>query len=81
VGCRCVCKFCDLYLVGAAMNDPVRYDVAIERKDNTEFTITSFNMPEDAFGKRMVAFLFLRIAEQLDPNLFNKGESDASNGG
>jgi len=52
-----------------------QYDVSIERKNNTEFTITSFDMPEDAFGKRMVALLFMRIAEELDPGLFNKGES------
>jgi hypothetical protein len=63
-------------MAGAAMTESFeQYDVSIERKNNTEFTITSFDMPEDAFGKRMVALLFMRIAEELDPGLFNKGES------
>lgn len=59
----------------------VRYDVAIDRKDNTEFQVVSFNMPEDAFGKRMIAVLFMRIAEQLDPGLFNVETNDASGDG
>ncbi len=50
----------------------VRYDIAIDRKDNTEFQVTSYNMPEDPFGKRMLAIMFMRVAEQLDPALFEK---------
>ena len=58
-----------------------RYEVVIDRKDNTEFQVVSFNMPEDAFGKRMIAILFMRIAEQLDPGLFNRETNNASGDG
>lgn len=44
------------------------YTLNIVRKD-TEFEVQNFEPPEDAFGKRMVALILLRIAENLDPKL------------
>lgn len=47
------------------------YTFNIVRKD-TEFEVQNFEPPEDAFGKRMVALILLRIAENLDPALIGQ---------
>lgn len=47
------------------------YTFNIVRKD-TEFEVKNFEPPEDAFGKRMVALILLRIAENLDPELIKQ---------
>lgn len=50
----------------------VTYTLNIVRSKDTEFEVQNFEPPEDAFGKRSVALLLLRIAENLDPELFKQ---------
>lgn len=47
------------------------YTLNIVRKD-TDFEVQNFEPPEDAFGRRMVALLLLRIAESLDPEFIGQ---------
>ena len=44
------------------------YTIQIERR-SSEFEIIKYIVPEDAYGKSVLSFMLIRLAEQLNPNL------------
>ncbi len=56
------------------------YRLTIKRTDVTEFEASYDNVPQDAFGKKMVALMLFRIVEELDPefaDIVRKGGPNA----
>lgn len=51
------------------MSESVEYQITITRSNNTEFQANYTQLPEDDFGKALVAHMLIRIAEKLNPNL------------
>lgn len=47
------------------------YHIHIQRND-TEFEVLHFKFPEDDYGKATLAFMLIRIAENLNPNLITQ---------
>jgi hypothetical protein len=59
------------------MSEKIEYQIKITRSNNTEFQTTYDRMPEDDFGKALVAHILIRLAENLNPNLI----PESSHGG
>jgi hypothetical protein len=61
------------------MTDPINeeYVLRIVRKDR-EFEAVEHVLPEDRFGKKMVAVMLCSIAEHLDPDLINDTSTEGS---
>ena len=55
-------------MAGVSMTDE-NYTITISRTNSTEFEASYDRMPEDAFGKRMVAMVLMNISSHLDPAL------------
>ena len=48
--------------------EPQIYTIEIERR-GTEFQAVKFSIPNDDFGKKMLAVMLYNIAEHIDPAL------------